>query len=313
MFDIIGDIHGHYDPLVRLLQKLGYQQIDGVYRHLTHQAIFVGDLIDRGPQQVEVYNLVRKMVEHGTAQVVMGNHELNAVLWTMPNLSQTDAYLRPHTESNRRQHQAFLQQVGEGSARHQEMIAWFKTLPLWLETDDFRVVHACWLNDAINVLKTQELITAQAVIKHDAAWQLIGQKDSKAYQAVETLLKGIEFDLPLGLSFLDKDGKKRTQARVKWWLSCEHQRFSQLALTGNSLNDLTEDPVLDIPRYSNCKPVFIGHYWLRNEPEVLSPYVVCTDYSVAAPTRYAKLVAYRYQGESLLYNHHFVWVHASKK
>lgn len=310
MFDIIGDIHGYYQPLIALLKKLGYQNTNGVYLHPTRKAIFVGDLIDRGPQQVEVYRLVRKMVEHGSAQIVMGNHELNAVLWRTPHPVKPQQYLRPHNESNFRQHQTFLTQVVEHSELHKEIVEWFKTLPLWIETDQLRVIHACWLPEAIEMLIAHELIHENAVIKNLNAWQRIGEKGSEAYHAVETLLKGIEFDLPNGLSFLDKDGKKRTQARVKWWLSSEHQRLSQLAISTAQFNNPNDDPVLDIPRYEACKPVFIGHYWLKGLPEILSSCVVCTDYSVAAPTHYAKLVAYRFNGEKELSNQNFVWVKA---
>lgn len=310
MFDIIGDIHGYAQPLITLLEKMGYQKINNVYQHPTRTAIFVGDLIDRGPNQVEVYRLVRDMVEFGSAQVVMGNHELNAVLWTTPHPTKPQQFLRPHTEANFKQHQAFLSQVKERSALHKEIIAWFKTLPLWIETDQFRVIHACWLAEAIETLQQQSLLDEQNCIKDLAAWQSIGTKNSAAYRATETLLKGIEFELPNGLSFVDKDGKKRTQARVKWWLPEHQKHLSQLALAGSSFDGLTEDPVLDIPRYQSYKPVFIGHYWLKNDPEILSSCVVCTDYSVAAPTYYAKLVAYRYQAEKELDNAHFIWVKA---
>lgn len=310
MFDIIGDIHGYYQPLIALLKKLGYQNINGVYQHPNRTAIFVGDLIDRGPEQVEVYQLVRKMVEHGSAQIVMGNHELNAVLWRIRNPNHPKYFLRPHTESNFKQHQAFLRQVVEHSKLHKEILEWFKTLPLWIENEHLRVIHACWLPEAIQTLEELNLVDEHHVIKDLSAWESIGEKHSDAYRAVETLLKGIEFDLPHGLSFTDKDGKKRTQARVKWWLSPEHQRLSQLAITSVKLDDADHDPVLDVPRYESCKPVFIGHYWLKGLPEILSPCVVCTDYSVAAPTQYAKLVAYRFNGEQYLSNQNFAWVKA---
>lgn len=53
LHDIIGDIHGHAGALRALLAKLGYQERDGTYRHADRQALYVGDFIDRGPQQVE--------------------------------------------------------------------------------------------------------------------------------------------------------------------------------------------------------------------------------------------------------------------
>ena len=49
-YDIVGDIHGHADKLQRLLQRLGYDERDGIYRHASRQLVFVGDLIDRGAE-----------------------------------------------------------------------------------------------------------------------------------------------------------------------------------------------------------------------------------------------------------------------
>lgn len=50
---MIGDVHGCHDQLIELLIALGYSDTAGASRHPNRQAIFVGDLIDRGPQQVE--------------------------------------------------------------------------------------------------------------------------------------------------------------------------------------------------------------------------------------------------------------------
>ncbi len=85
-FDIIGDVHGCCDELEELLEKLGYVADelpdDGPmqYRKLWHhpdgrRAIFVGDLVDRGPRVLDSLDLARNMVEHGNALMVPGNHE----------------------------------------------------------------------------------------------------------------------------------------------------------------------------------------------------------------------------------------------
>lgn len=84
-YDIIGDVHGTAVKLEGLLRTLGYTEVDGAYRLDGHQAVFVGDLIDRGDDQVRVLELVRAMVEAGTARVVMGNHEFNAIAWVTPH------------------------------------------------------------------------------------------------------------------------------------------------------------------------------------------------------------------------------------
>jgi protein phosphatase len=80
-FDIIGDVHGCYEELAALFVQLGYRiesypagpkaiPPDG------RRAIFVGDLVDRGPKIPEVLRLVMNMVEDGTAFCVPGNHDM---------------------------------------------------------------------------------------------------------------------------------------------------------------------------------------------------------------------------------------------
>jgi protein phosphatase len=75
-FDIIGDVHGCYDELVELLGALGYvPDPHGVYRNPDRTAIFLGDLVDRGPDTPGVLRLVMDMVGARAALCVPGNHE----------------------------------------------------------------------------------------------------------------------------------------------------------------------------------------------------------------------------------------------
>lgn len=76
-FDIIGDVHGCAAELETLLGTLGYAPNgDGVYAHPQgRRALFVGDLVDRGPRVVEALTIVRRMVEAGAALAVPGNHD----------------------------------------------------------------------------------------------------------------------------------------------------------------------------------------------------------------------------------------------
>jgi hypothetical protein len=82
------------------------------------------------------------MVEAGAAQAVMGNHEFNAIGWATPD--GRNGFLRQRTPKNFAQHSVFLEQIGADSDNHAEAIAWFKTLPLWLNLGGLRVIHACW-------------------------------------------------------------------------------------------------------------------------------------------------------------------------
>ncbi|MCL1998674.1 MAG: polynucleotide kinase-phosphatase [Turicibacter sp.] len=77
-FDIIGDVHGCYDELCNLLEKMDYVVDRANFAAIppsTRKAIFLGDLCDRGPKTVEVFRLVMNMTKAGTAYCTLGNHE----------------------------------------------------------------------------------------------------------------------------------------------------------------------------------------------------------------------------------------------
>jgi protein phosphatase len=89
-FDIIGDVHGCADELEALLQRLGYavdwQESEGG-RQVTvtpppgRKAVFVGDLVDRGPRTPDVLRIAMSMAAAGTAHVVNGNHDRKLARW----------------------------------------------------------------------------------------------------------------------------------------------------------------------------------------------------------------------------------------
>jgi protein phosphatase len=81
-FDVIGDVHGCFAELVDLLRRLGWEVPEETLA-ATHpegrKAVFLGDLVDRGPDVVSVLRLVRSMVAAGAALCVPGNHDVKLV------------------------------------------------------------------------------------------------------------------------------------------------------------------------------------------------------------------------------------------
>ena len=77
-FDIIGDIHGCCDELEQLLQQLGYvKNGHSAWAHPAgRKAVFVGDLVDRGPRVVDTLKTVMAMSQAGTGLSVPGNHDM---------------------------------------------------------------------------------------------------------------------------------------------------------------------------------------------------------------------------------------------
>lgn len=294
-YDIIGDIHGYASKLRQLLDKLGYVERSGCYQHESRIAIFVGDYIDRGPEQAEVIAIVKAMVDSGSALAIMGNHEFNAVCYATLDPTNPGQYLRKHNDGNYKQHQAFLNEFPLDSQQHTDTIEWFKTLPVYLDLEHIRVVHACWHQPAIVQLK--EILNEDNTIPDDV-FVTASRPEHAHFRLIEDVVKSPEVKLPDDFSFLDSGKKNRTYIRVKWWAE-DIPTYRNLALSvpAASLETLPDRLVEGVYTYDSDKPVFFGHYWMQGECIPQTDKVACTDYSVA---KGGDLVAYRWSGESVL-------------
>jgi hypothetical protein len=308
MFDFIGDIHGHAPELKKLLIKLGYSHnTDNVWEHESRKAFFLGDYIDRGSHQKETIEIVRSMVRAGNAVAIMGNHEFNAVAYSMKSERGND-YLRPHNEKNYKQHKAFLNEYEFGSDEYREVVEWFKTLPIYIETDSFRAIHACWNTKAL--YNISDYLNDDNTLKDEYFAQAATDGNS-LYTDIEILLKGLEVNLPNGESFKDKDGITRRNVRCKWWDPCL-KTFKECAIAPKeTINNLPHTEISEdiLERYYGDKPVFFGHYWYVEEaPKPLSDKAICLDYSVGKDEPLAKLACYRFDGENELSDNKTVWI-----
>lgn len=303
MMDLIGDIHGHADKLESLLKKMGYVIKNKTYTHPDRKVLFVGDYIDRGPKIRETLDIVRRMVESGNAIALMGNHEYNALCFHFQET--TGGHLRKHLIKNVIQHYETLKQFQNRQKEYEDYLEWFKTLPLFYETDQFRAVHACWDANHISLLRKK-------LVKGCLTDELIRKsvnKGTKFYNAINDTLKGKEMNLPEGKTFEDKDGEKRSEFRIKWWedpLKTTYRKISILPLDVLP-NTVIKSKYLPDSSFYNTheKPVFFGHYWLKGEPSLYRNNICCLDYSVA---KKGKLVAYRLDDEKKLANGKLVWV-----
>jgi polynucleotide kinase-phosphatase len=109
-FDIIGDIHGCSSELETLLGKLGY--VDGAHPE-GRTAVFVGDLVDRGPDSPGVLRRVMAMVAAGNALCVPGNHENKLGRWLKGRNVQHTHGLAETIEQLEKEDDAFREQVRE--------------------------------------------------------------------------------------------------------------------------------------------------------------------------------------------------------
>jgi protein phosphatase len=128
-FDIIGDVHGCYRELCELLASLGYQVEEEPVQDARdlgvrvvpaegRKAIFLGDLVDRGPASPQVLRLVMSMVRDGTALCVPGNHDIKLLrhlngknVSVTHGLAETLAQLEAETPGFKEQVRLFLDKL----------------------------------------------------------------------------------------------------------------------------------------------------------------------------------------------------------
>lgn len=300
-FDIIGDVHGHYEKLKALLRTLGYESYGGTWRHPEGRSvIYLGDFIDRGPGIRSVLHLVRGMCDAGDALAVMGNHEYNAVCYHTPDGS--GGYLRPRDATNRYQHALTLAEFFDNRNEWGEWLEWLKSLPFYLDLGGLRAVHAAWD-------PRQTAVLNNATLRDIAFLTATADSTTPEFLAVETLLKGVELELPTEIDYVDPEGHKRRGIRARWWENAPlGMNYRQLSFPRmDSLPDtiVAARLLTSIPGYGEDEPpVFVGHYWMPPDSPLtpLRPNIACLDYSVA---KGGPLVAYRWDGEQKLSSEKF--------
>lgn len=307
-YDFIADVHGYADHLEAILKKLGYRCRNGAYRHSdpNRVAVSLGDLVDRGPRQVDSVDIFRRMRDAGTGLAIMGNHEHAAIGWYHEKPEEPGQHLRAHSEKNRDQHQVFLDSIGGKPHLHKELVEWMMTMPLFFDTAGFRTAHACWKPEC-NVLLSS-LAHEDGSLPKNVLFATY-DKDSPIHEASEITLRGPEVDLPEGVSYKDAGGVVRTKSRLRWWDDALSTYRAGAITDDVNFQNVPETPLPEssIIRDADPRPVIFGHYWLPGEPLLLSHNRACLDFSVAAG---GPLTAYQWDGEQVLTQENLVWVGA---
>lgn len=209
--DLVGDIHGEVDALHVLLDKLGYDQAG--HHPNGRRLVFVGDLVDRGPDSPAVVRWVMDAVAGGRAFMVLGNHELNLLLGQK---KKDNAWYFHHAEHDG--------QAPIDPGDRETMLAFFAAQPLGMERSDLRVVHAAWDGPMVEQARGAAGVTmlfkeANAAIDAQLADQLhLDEHDRKLARQngnpVKLLTSGPEVRSPVPWVL---DGQTRMQDRIPWW------------------------------------------------------------------------------------------------
>lgn len=290
---IIPDIHADPERLAKSLASCKNGKI-----------AFLGDFIDAGisvkrPDDEAVLKQAKHFLDEHQAIAVMGNHELNAILFH--RFGGAGRPLRQHSKKNLDQHNSFLERFGIATDQALYWCDWFLDLPLWFEAPSFRLVHACWDQNAIDTIRERR---PDGRLKREDLEEVAVRQTDFA-KAVERLTSGPEVPLPEGFSFLDIKNNQRSQVRLKWWGVEAGGTWRDLALSvpdKNRLPDSAIDGDADIPSYGKGqRPVFVGHYKMKGTPRVEAKNALCLDYPVTP-------CVYAFEGEASLKNENLLEV-----
>ncbi|WP_171594432.1 metallophosphoesterase [Marinifilum caeruleilacunae] len=294
MYDIIGDIHGEAETLKKLLKSLGYNDSEEGFFHPERKAVFVGDFVDRGPQIFETLKIVKKMVTSNNAYAVVGNHELNVLAYYTKD--EDGAYLRDHNLKNKTQIKKTYEEFKIDKEKRKKYLKWLRTLPIFLELDGFRVVHASWDDKAVELIRREnpENRLSKKFLRR------IYFERGEVFNALMLLLKGREFNMPDDMVLKDGYGFKRSAYRIKWWEPMQGKSFNDISF-GNKFKlpsyTIPIELCYDIPLYPESDlPVFFGHYCLNEKAGVIRNNLCCVDGCIANG---GVMIAYRWDNKKL--------------
>lgn len=291
MYDIIGDVHGHAALLKMLLLELGYKKTETGYAHPERKAIFVGDFINRGPQIKKTVRMIRTMVDNHHAMAILGNHEINSIISFTKN--KQDVFLHNDVYELKT-----LNDYRDTPEEWADTIKWLRTLPLYLDLNDIRIVHACWSDDAIAYIHDN---LPPGKMKKDVIRALVKNQEEKLSQNIWLLLKGPNFKMPGDMKVKNNKGVSPRTFRMRWWEEP----------TGKTFEEISFESKYQFPHYTippqitpNFQPypvdapiVFFGHYCRSNGPYIIRHNLCCLDTCINGSK---SLLGYRWNGEKQL-------------
>ena len=283
--DIVGDVHGHLEPLKRLMTLLGYDERG---RHPDgRRLVFVGDLCDRGPDSPGVFELVMQAVEEGDAICLLGNHEM-ALIDTDENERQKagNAWFFEDKDKLEKDKEDFGPFERVRTDQRERIEAFCDALPLAVEHPDMQIVHACW--DAASL----EFVKALGAGSNR---EIIAASNARAVEKLRAV--GLEELFPAAKEELEN------RRRVESWAPDEGltgtQRILVDCLVPGEQIEQQENPVRVLtsgqewpspsPKWLGKKwrfldrvawwkdaelerPTVFGHYWRQREHLPMGPY-----------------------------------------
>lgn len=216
--------------------------------------MFLGDLVDRGPDSPAVLELVMRLVSHGRAQCILGNHEMNLLRGELKDGNEW--FMTPETKSKYESKAVSDQQIAD-------FTKFLDKLPLALEREDLRVVHASWNNESVNRLKqlNGRFSTINAYMRFEGVLDPNFSPESMTPIELEQALRDRDNTPPFmpDLAKYDTDYQMRNPVRVL--TSGEEAPAKEPFWAGGKWRMVSRQKWWE--NYNDETTVIMGHYWRR--------------------------------------------------
>jgi len=257
--DIVGDVHGERAALMALLAQLGYDA-DAAHPE-GRRLVFVGDLCDRGEDSPGVLSCVQSWCASGRAQAVLGNHELN--LLRSDHKEGNNWFFQDAAHEDRRRGM-FWSSAALNPDDRAGALRFLGSLPLALQREDLRVVHACWHAPSVLALSAESDVLA-SYGRHDAdidmqlAEQGITTAAAEQEQRYGTALRERDARLPMLQAVARRDVQRQMGNPVRVLTSGVERPAERAFFSSGKWRMVERARWWD--EYDEPVPVIVGHYW----------------------------------------------------
>jgi hypothetical protein len=260
--DIVGDVHGEVDALQMLVSVLGY---DAQGKHPDgRRLVFIGDLIDRGPDSPAVIEWVKSLIDRGVAQCILGNHELNVL---RNDAKSGNGWLIDPAHPEQQPGGEFAHSKVATDSMRARYLQFFDTLPLALVREELRVVHAAWHSWAVQQLSGESGLVTEVYqhyagpVKQQLKSEGVTERAHAEKRQWQDALHDRHATVPL-LPAVGEHGVRVQMSNPVRILTSGVERLAEHSAWANGQWRMT-DRVRWWDEYTEEPAVVIGHYWRR--------------------------------------------------
>lgn len=290
--DFIGDIHGNYTKLEKLLSLLDYKWVESkkIYEHTQDRKICVlGDFINVGMENEKVLDLLYSMYLNKQVYLIVGNHEYFLSLLYYKTANNKNLFWHYIQKNYFTLYQEFVHK----KEKFYFYLDWISTLPLFLEFNGAKVVHA-FIDDEI-IEKVQEVNNVEKIM-------VKSRSEIYLRDYVNKMLIGIIH------KYKAETNERTIFFRYRWW-----DYDKNLPLQNMFIHKSEKLPLHEVQNINkemlNFKIgnyiIFFSHYNLQGYPFLTHSTRCCLDFGGA---KGGFLSAYRWNGENVLNESNMCWI-----